>query len=797
MLYGRQGVTIGQVGILQTVFTSSELGLHKTKGEKKFRFIETDTYATITGQAWHRNIFFDEFSRSDDCGFANAAFFQNIYSNDTFHHHRFERVTWGPGMRSGHVFTRRLYGDSGVNLDGDDVFFLDFDQPTYGAYWPDAPNRMMLIDIDGTFSTGFEVNPPANINGTSHWFVVASETITRPARMSEIGWDGRGFRSNNLPPPLPGCSWMPAWEAFRCDGRFRWVTLAIENLSEDRLTRRTGPVVLCKGDGMVDAAGMPLCQEGTTDIASGPVMKGKVQRATLDRLSRYWLYADVGGNYTLSFRGQPPTWMKLQLTDFEYLGSTGVNASIVVNLRYFGLNSQNRVVVFVDGRRMRPNIGYGYPFEQIPAQEWPSPSDPPGTHYHDKYVDDEIRSAGQGLQRNVLSVVVKAGATVELKAEPVVQVNAELSMPEDAFFNEKDTFIPALASTLGVSEERMKIVEVTPGTTRRRQGSTTRISVQISQSDSASESNYRRQSRPGTEINDLRDVASSANAFAANPEAVNGVQVTNVHVEEYQVSQPVPPIRVREGTPYLILNISRYGQSINTTVLELLVAVWLRRNLPDEAPFNDTDAEDVGVGNAYEWYNSAEGVTRVAILLIYDVEDMANCTANAHGLGFLFAALNGSIAREAIFPGFTVHEVDGVYLNLLDCDWIDWWGRGSVMKSVVAFFGGFCVTLGVGLCCIRARTQTNSLIEKTLGDDEADAPPMFDHRNQLDISVRSIDDEDDAVVGVGESASENSRVLSTSSQAPGTPVKVNFPTLGGTGAASSTPPSKRAARAAF
>ena len=104
---------IGTAGVIETVFTSEELNIQRTKGEKKFRWIEPDTYAPLTGQATHDNIVFVNWDGNDECGLRNVAFTNNIFSNDTFKHHIFSNVRWSGYVRNGGEFyATRTYGDA-------------------------------------------------------------------------------------------------------------------------------------------------------------------------------------------------------------------------------------------------------------------------------------------------------------------------------------------------------------------------------------------------------------------------------------------------------------------------------------------------------------------------------------------------------------------------------------------------------------------------------------------------------------------------------------------------------------
>ena len=167
----------------------------------------------------------------------------------------------------------------------------------------------------------------------------------RPTTFDNLRWDGLAFTgAGKLDPPFSGCAWQNDWNAHKCSSNYEWMSFSIDSLADDALTRRAGPAVLCVGDGMINVNGDPLCQGGAVQYASGPVPKGKVQRATLDRLTRYKFHVLDSGNHTLLFRGAPPAWMRMILHDHEHTAA-GSNAGVTINLRFFGENSQLRIGV--------------------------------------------------------------------------------------------------------------------------------------------------------------------------------------------------------------------------------------------------------------------------------------------------------------------------------------------------------------------------------------------------------------------------------------------------------------------
>jgi len=674
---------MGVVGMLETLFTSTETGPGKTKGEHKFRWLEMDSYATLSGQAMHSDFHFFNWDGDDECGLKNAAFHQNPYSNDTFHFHGFERTSWSGYVRNGgKFFARRTYGDTHHPADRrTPTWFLDYDNFKYGAYWPDAPNRVMVHDLDGTFT-----------NSSNRTTIVASETITRTTRFEDLQYHGRGFAPGRLPPARDGCTWQVGSDVYHCDNRYEWVTVAIDNLAEDFMTRRPGPWVTCFGDGMVRANGHPTCQGGVVDYQSGPVMKGKAQRATLDRLTRWWFALENGGNYTLSSRGQPPVWMRFKLQNDEYLRKS-VPAGVTLNLRYFGLNAKCRVGVYVNGRRLRPEVGFDYPWFQLPPKRWPSANDTSGTHYHDKFVDGQMISeetGSQGFERNVISFSLRPGDEVDLKQEPIVQINTFLSMPIDSFFNDKDTFVAAMASVLGIDESRLKFAKIVPGTTRRRQGDRsapeTELTMQIEQSLTDAELNWREAPRAGREATDLYDVYQAALNFRDryDPGYTAGTSgrrqrrgnfnyaIRDTTVEYVQVRIPRPDISVAYGTPYVVLNISKglprnWQEDPNSTLIVNKSVGYILRTYGSNNswPMNETTVSDFAVGNVY--YDAETNLTRMVFVLLYENMTAAKDTLERFGRmlndtyePFRVAGALMPSGSSNIYPGYWVQDVEFV-----------------------------------------------------------------------------------------------------------------------------------------
>jgi hypothetical protein len=446
---------IGPMGLIQAVFLSS-LYAGRTVGEPFVSYMEPDSYHAVRGKAFVDRVTFDYFEGVTECGTRSAGFFQNIFANDTFHQHLFSNIHWGPFMTPGaELYAITTYGrvsnlsTHGVPTDIPTVY-NNFDDAFYGGNWPDAPNKLWIVDLDGTFS-----------NTEQRGHILSSQTITRHSTWSSVGgWNGLRTSTVDIGAVRMQCTRRDDWNAFFCTEQLGFMSLVIDSIATDALRRRAAPVVLCKGDGMMNADGDPLCQNGIVDFVSGPVMKGRTHRLTLERLSRYRFLVENGGNYTLLFRGAPPAAFRVRLIDNEYLTTAPLSAQgIVLNMRLFGPTAQMQPAVYVNGRKQFFTFGLDYPY--VYGMRWPGPFDAAGTHYLDKYVTE-------GFQRNVLSLTVRPQVKLEVKAEPIVSISISLSLSLSAFFSSTTNFAALLAAALGVSSTQVMVANVVAGTVRRQ-----------------------------------------------------------------------------------------------------------------------------------------------------------------------------------------------------------------------------------------------------------------------------------------------------------------------------------------
>ena len=640
---------VGNVGAVETIFVSDMIS-GPTIGEELFLWEEADSYSTVNGQVFFKGAHFANWNGKDSCKQHNVAFFPSIYSNDTFHAHYFSAVTWENTGDSGKLWTWRAYGAVPL-FPTDDVtptYYLDFNNYILGAFWPDSLNKALIIDLDGSFT-----------GAGAKTSLVASETLTRTTPFSSIRWDGRGFAAGSLSPARPGCTWKAAQNAFQCDSTYQWLALNIESMSSDSLTRRAGPLVLCKGDGMIQPNGDPLCQGNAgIDFASGPIMKGKTQRATLDRLSRWRFWQENAGNYTLAFRSTPPSHLRLSLSDHEYLGASS-NIGTIINLRYFGENADSRVGVYVNGKKQLPVFGFGYPYQMKPPTSWPGPTDAPGTHFMNIYKDSRMNADGsQGYTVNVLSLTMRPGVIIDLVQEPIVQVTMQVSLTIDQFFQLKDTFVAAMASVLGIPAANIHFAKIVAGTNRRSSGVS--ITWQIDQTSSSATLDSTGQVSSSGSLNltsvvgGLNSIAQNTTILAAAVQRVSGgtatVTIAGVVATTITVVPTRPTIAVPFGTPFVSVNVTKSTGTFSAAGVAQLIGTWVQSSSGlIGAPFNTTVADNTTIISNV--FTDSAMQTQFAVAFGYD-----NTTLAFNALKALSTALQVG-SGSAVLTGYTVLNV--------------------------------------------------------------------------------------------------------------------------------------------
>ena len=720
-IYNEQmGNRMGRMGILEATFVDNSY-MGRSKGESKFLWHEPDSYGAIRAHAEVNNVFFDNFDGINSCGQREVAFFQNFFSNDTFHHHTFENIQWGQGVREGGEFYFwGAYGDAkGTLTEGSQTVFMNYDDTKRGGFWPDAPHKVWLTDKDGSFTRA--------ANGKQQT-LFGSRTIARTATFDKLKYDGLAFRNGGAPGALkPGCVFVDAWNAYRCEEK-KYVSLTIESYAEDALTRRAGPLVMCKGDGNVGPNGHPLCQGGEADYASGPVSKGMVQRATLDRLSRWRFTVEAGHNYTLSTRGQPPVWMRMWLHDHEHTGLNPADVGVVVHMKYFGENARMRVGVYTNGVRRPVSFGFGPdPAALDPPQHFPTIADNAGTHYHNLgfYAVD-----GETKQYNIMSVTMKPNTYVDWKQEAIIIITANVAMSEEDFFNNKATFAIALAHTLGITADRLKFANIVAGTNnlRRQLQATNNIAVNYHVELDEQTLNDNAGTKPSAVPSDLEEVLSRANAIAPGT-TLGGVPVTNLAGEVVNPSITVPAVSVSKEYNYILINVSRSDDSrvaINTTLFHETIVAYTNAHLgPASGLKRAIGEEEFTTGSA--WLFVAEGTTRMT--LFYALDDGVRSSNILTG-NLLSILSDPAAAALAIPAGYRIDSLGFQRQNF------DKYGdEGSGSTSLAA---GFIILIVVGCIVLVAvlaaaiayvayqRRSAFSVVPTEYGDKESAKMEMKD-----------------------------------------------------------------------
>jgi len=624
---------MGNIGVFETVFMSPHTPI--TFGEHYFMWHEPDGYAVVKAKATYRDLFFDHFDGADECGLKTVGIYQNPFSNDTHHQHTFSGIRYGDGIANGgEMWAKTTYGPIPGHLTHglppQPTYFMDYDNPRFGAFWPDAPNKIWMIDADGSLTR--------QPSGTGRVDVLSSQSLTRQSTWASMGGFNGVENVSSIGPVREGCSFNTQWNLYTCDSqRYKWLNLIVESTASDAWTRRVGPLVLCKGAGMTRANGDPICEEGIVDFSGGPLSHMQGHRMLQLRMSRFRFIVENGANYTLHYRGSPPSSTRFHLTNWEHTGLPESEIGVVINTRIYGAFSHSRLAVYVDGRKERPTFGFGYPHEF--GLTWPGPTDRAGTHYHDKYVTPL-------LHRNVMSFSMRPEVVMDLRHEMIIQINMDLAIPMSEFFDRKDIFAIALANALGIDPTTVRFAKIVPGTTRRRQSSTTTVGLEVDGGNST------------LNTTTATAISTRVDAVAADTAALSqtlNVTVLTVVASVIVVQDPEPAVSVLHNQDYLLYYVS-HGANVttfDTAAMQSHIVTRLIAALTNQTVANATDATTVLVGNNYTFPGTA--TTRFTLVFAYADESyntVAMATANASA-----AALASGLAGYT-YENHTYHAND-------------------------------------------------------------------------------------------------------------------------------------------
>lgn len=628
---------MGNIGLFETVFMSSHTG--RTLGEHYFMWHEPDGYAVVRAKARYTNLFFDHFDGANTCGTKTVGIYQNPFSNDTHHQHAFAGIRYGSGIvNGGEMWAKTTYGPIPGHLTHgvppQQTYFMDFDNQRFGAFWPDAPNKIWMIDEDGSLT-----------RSAGRVDLLSSQSLTRNSTWASMGkWWGVNSTSS-IGAVRDGCTFNAQWNMFTCDSaRYKWLNLVVESTASDAWTRRVGPLVLCKGAGMTLANGDPICEHGVVDFVGGPLSKSQGHRGLQLRMSRFRFLVENGGNYTLHFRGSPPSSTRYHLTNWEHTGLAASDIGVVINTRIYGAFSHSRLAVYVDGRKERPVFGFGFPHEFGLA--WPAPTDRAGTHYHDKYVTPL-------LHRNVMSFSMRPGVVMDLRHEMIIQINMDLAIPMSEFFNRKDTFALALANALGIQGSTLRFAKIVPGTSRRQAtSSATSVALEVDGGDTPLNTSM------ATAIKARMDTLAQNTSSLSTTLNTTVIAVTSAVVH---VADPEPAVYVLAGYPYLLFYATHDAAALpggfNTTAVQAAFIAHVRAANTNSTLVALADTTTVAVGNVYTYPGTS--LTRFTVLFTYleaayNTMAMAtlNTTANANAASLFpanYAYVNHTYSENTVF----------------------------------------------------------------------------------------------------------------------------------------------------
>mmetsp|Transcript_41983 Transcript_41983/g.98471 ORF Transcript_41983/g.98471 Transcript_41983/m.98471 type:complete len:1625 (+) Transcript_41983:1-4875(+) len=227
-------------------------------------------------------------------------------------------------------------------------------------------------------------------------------------------------------------------------------------------------------------------ETGYTDLLNGCMDHGWCFSYTcLKRLMTFWAVVTMQTEYTVHFTGTNPQKLRLSIP------YTPESENIMIKIYY---QSSLRLQIFVgeqrrfvedmnlhDGRqkaqlvrdgKWTPNDGGSGYIAQLPSLTCPCQI---GGVCRDALLcrtASNVHGANRWNRAEGLLEIVMSGHDIDkyidIEGMPVVSVSMGVSTSVEEFYNVKDSFISNLASLLGVSPNRISIVDVVAGNARRR-----------------------------------------------------------------------------------------------------------------------------------------------------------------------------------------------------------------------------------------------------------------------------------------------------------------------------------------
>ncbi|XP_052804443.1 fibrocystin-L-like isoform X2 [Mya arenaria] len=354
-----------------------------------------------------------------------------------------------------------------INIPDSHVFY--FHRPNVGKINPadcvdmdcDALKKAMIIDEDGTL-----IGAPATLFPESEWewdgdprrglgdFRVPKDSLTTVdgdvLSVEELAEKGKGIVRND------GCE-LKEYSNFaywHCEDD-AWELLVMESLDADTEMRRLSPVA--------------VIQDGYIDLINGPQDHGWCSGYTCQkRVSAFHgIVKANSGIADIYLSSTQPDKMRFFKLD-------GADENCVV-IRFYYLNP-NRIDIYTDGgsNHVLPKNGWEddgvFKFRNEPGVDYkPTCSDAHGSNYID-------RVARQ------LYFVLKGNTDVRLTRANVVLVSLGLpGMSEEDFFGQN--IIENLAAILGIPLTKVRVVEITSNSLRRRKRAVGTLEVVIEVGD--------------------------------------------------------------------------------------------------------------------------------------------------------------------------------------------------------------------------------------------------------------------------------------------------------------------------
>lgn len=410
-----------------TGILTSSFGSQLNKAPFKDPWHSPGGYPALYGRVRVSDVTVGRFGAAAGCERRDVFMETNWESPDATHPHEFERIEMVQ-VEPDSIARFRSPNPSWINQDD----CIDMDCP--------GLNHVLFNDLDGTLTGArggsvvarAEYRSPNAVGARVPDLLLVDPATGAVRPESEVVSQWGIYRE--------GCILQPTWNAWRCatptaDGRgLAHRMLIMESMDGDTEVRRLSPLALTSG--------------GYTDLINEPMDHGWCSGYTcLRRISTYWAVVSSGRNYSVVFTGTMPQTMRFHLINADEQDSVVLRVVYTPPYR-LEVRLGSQVVEdmnFEGGRHKSTFAHYG---GAMYRDAWPTPAMPAGTNaYH------------RGSR--TMHVVLRAGAPVEVRTLPVVQVSLTLAVNIDDFFEAH--FVDNVAATLSIDPARIRVVSVVAG----------------------------------------------------------------------------------------------------------------------------------------------------------------------------------------------------------------------------------------------------------------------------------------------------------------------------------------------